>query len=85
MAQPSTPATLTPLPPGQLPAKSPPGGRPLLDPFEPIFACEDEEDEAALRTVEDMIGLILDVTPRRPPRPSQEPRRRRLFEVKQCI
>ena len=42
---------------------------------------EDEEDEASLRTIEDIIGLILDVTPRRPVRPSQEPRKRRLFEV----
>ena len=85
MPPPATPATLTPLLPGQSPAKSPPGGRPRLDPFEPIFAVEDEDDEASLRTIEDIIGLILDVTPRRAVRPSQEPRKRRLFEVCCCV
>ena len=39
--------------------------RARLDPYEPLFAVEDEEDERALEEIEGMIQLILDVTPRR--------------------
>ena len=54
-----SPSSLSPL------SRSPGGSRPLLDPFEPLFTVEDDEDAKALEEIEGVIQLILDVTPRR--------------------
>lgn len=51
--------------------------RPLLDPFEPLFAVEDDEDGKALEEIEGVIQLILDLTPRREARPEGQRKRQR--------
>ena len=81
-----TPLTPNPLSPltGRSPGHalgSPLKARPLLDPSEPIFAVEDDEDEASLQMIEDILSLILDVTPRRPYSSNQDSRKRRSSEV----
>ncbi len=46
-----------------------------MDPYEPLFAVDDEEDEKALEDIEGVIQLILDVTPRRESRPDGQRKR----------
>lgn len=59
--------------------------RPLLDPYEPLFAVEDDEDVKALEEIEGLIQLILDVTPRRDARPQGQRKRPKSDSVEVCI
>ncbi|KAA6420263.1 MAG: hypothetical protein FRX49_09747 [Trebouxia sp. A1-2] len=51
--------------------------RPLLDPYEPLFAVEDDEDAKALEEIEGVIQLILDLTPRKESRPEGQRKRQK--------
>ncbi len=51
--------------------------RPLLDPYEPLFAVEDDEDAKALEEIEGVIQLILDLTPRKESRPAGQRKRQK--------
>lgn len=51
--------------------------RPLLDPYEPLFAVEDDEDAKALEEIEGVIQLILDLTPRKGSRPEGQRKRQK--------
>ncbi|KAL0040405.1 hypothetical protein WJX77_006212 [Trebouxia sp. C0004] len=53
--------------------------RPLLDPYESLFAVEDDEDAKALEEIEGVLQLILDLTPRKESRP-EGPRKRQKSE-----
>jgi len=48
-----------------------------LDPYEPLFAVEDDEDAKALEEIEGVIQLILDLTPRKESRPAGQRKRQK--------
>ena len=48
-----------------------------MDPYEPLFAVEDDEDAKALEEIEGVIQLILDLTPRKEARPAGQRKRQK--------